>query len=192
MTARPTAKWKVQSLAGLLVLLFFGVWLIWGFNGGTSDEAKYMRLQGLARTRSRLNSVDQWLPPRVSKFMHLSELEHREALKYELLRIELLTCGYLTNITFVVTNPAMTGLRIETEFAKAFKPSGGPLEIKSWSLMLQMNSGPRGAMVAVTCRPQDVVVCERIVSGDSNAPAKPLNQFRTLYEGDVPGDRDGF
>jgi hypothetical protein len=190
MTTRPTAKSKVLSLARLLVLLVFGVWLIWGFNGGTSDEAKYKRLQGLARTRSRLNSVDQWLPPRASKFIHLSELEHRETLKYELLRIELLTCGYLTNITFVVTNPAMTGPRIETEFAKAFKPGDGPLESRVW--IPQTASGGAWDMVAVTCRPQDVVVYGRIVSGDSNAPAKPLNQFRTLYEGDMPGGGDGF
>ena len=183
MTNRPTAKWKVRSLAGLLLFLVFGVWLIWGFNGGSSDEAKYNRLQGLALTCDRLNNMDRWLPLRVSKFIRLHDFKNREKYKHDLLRIELVTSGYLTNATFDITNPAVAMPRITSEFGKAF---GAEARISGITIQMLKGYLPRTReLVTITCRSQDLILLGCIVSGDSNAPAKPLQEIPPLFEGDI-------
>src|SRR5215471_10795393 len=98
------SKRKAVVLGGAGAVAVFAVWVVWGFNRGRSDEAKYEQLQGLARTCERLNSMDLWLSPRVSKFIRLHDFRTHERYRHDLLRIELVTSGYLTNATFDITN----------------------------------------------------------------------------------------
>ena len=169
-------------MAAVVVL---AVWLIWGFNRGSNDEAKYERLQGLARTCDRLNRVDQWLPPRVSKFIRLHDFRNREKYKHDLLRIELVTSGYLTNATFDITNSSVAIPRIVSGFVNA---SGAEASIGGITRqMLKVYLPGTRELVTITCRSKDLVLLGGIVSGDSNAPAKPIPRIPALFEGDVPG-----
>ena len=108
------SKRMLMILGGVGMVAVFAVWLVWGFNWGSGNEAKYERLQGLARTCDRLNSMDQWLSPRVSKFIRLHDFRTHERYRHDLLRIELVTSGYLTNATFDVTNSAVALPRISS------------------------------------------------------------------------------
>jgi len=178
------SKRKALFLGGVGAVVVFVMWMVWRFYQGNSDEAKYERLQGLTRTCGRLDSAKQWLPVRVSQFIHLSDLRYREKLKCELLRIELLTSGYLTNVSFEVTNFAVVAPRIAPEVSKLFKAEAG-----TWGMRFQMLPVPSAGdreLVTFTCRAQDLVLLGQIVSGDSNAPAKPIREPGLHYEGDVP------
>jgi hypothetical protein len=177
------SKRKALFLGGVGAVVVFAMWLVWVFDRGNSDEGKYERLQALTRTCRRLDNVKQWLPVRVSRFIHLSDFRYREKLKSELLRIELLTSGYLTNVSFEVTNLAVAP-RIAGEVSELFKA-----EAETWGMRFQMlplpSTGKR-ELVTFTCRAQDLVLLGQIVSGDSNAPAKPIREPGMHYEGDVP------
>ena len=177
------SKRKALFLGGIGGVAVFAMWLVWGFDRGGSDEAKYERWQGLTRTCGRLESVKQWLPVRVSQFIHLSDLRYHEKLKCELLRIELLTSGYLTNVSFEVTNFAVAGPRIMRGFSKVKVEAG----TRGMSFQtFQLPSAGRRELVTVTCRAQDLVLLGQIVSGDSNVPAKPVREPSLHYEGDAP------
>jgi hypothetical protein len=177
------SKRKALFLGGVGAVVVFAMWLVWGFARGNSDEGKYEQLQALTRTCRRLDSVKQWLPVRVSRFIHLSDFRYREKLKSELLRIELLTSGYLTNVSFEVTNLAVAP-RIAGEVSELFKA-----EAETWGMRFQilpLPSAGKRELVTFTCRAQDLVLLGQIVSGDSNAPAKPIREPGMHYEGDVP------
>jgi hypothetical protein len=175
-------KRKALVLGGVEAVAVFAMWLVWGFNRGSSDEAKYEQLQGLARTCERLKSMDQWLSPRVSKFIRLHDFRTHERYRHDLLRIELLTSGYLTNATFEVTNYFVALPRISSGLVKAF---GAEARV-SGILLLMPSRDLSQRLVTITCRSQDLVLLGEIVSGDSNAPAKPIKEIPALFEGDIP------
>jgi len=183
------SKRKALIFGGVGAAVVIALWLVWGFNSGSGDEAKYERLQGLARTCDRLNRADQWLPSRVSKFIRLHDFRTHERYKFDLLRIELVTSGYLTNATFDITNSAVTLPRILSGLVKAF---GAEARISGITIQTLKGYLPgTRELVTITCRSQDLVLLGGIVSGDSNAPAKPLQRIPALFEGDVPGgDRE--
>jgi hypothetical protein len=97
----------------------------------------------------------------------------------------LLTSGYLTNATFDITNPPVAMRRILPQLVKAF---GAEAMITGITLSPLRGYPPSTReLITITCRLQDLVLLEDIVSGNSNAPAKPIQEIPALFEGDVPG-----
>jgi hypothetical protein len=91
-------KLLLLAVAGFLLIL--AVWVVWGFDWGKSDEAKYQRMRHTERLENRLLRVRQWFPMRyqnVSPFLALDKSLYE---RYHALRKELLASGYMTNATF--------------------------------------------------------------------------------------------
>ncbi len=180
LSGRKSGKRRTLIWGGVVAVMVAAWWVV-TFNGSTNDESKYERLQSLARSCCRLDSLDQWLPPRVSKFIRLHDFRYREMRKHDLLRIELLTSGYLTNVTFEITNRVMAFPRILSELVKNFGA-----EARITGITIQTLRGTT-ELVTFTARTQDLLLLRCIVSGDSNAPAKPIQKIPPLFEGDIPG-----
>ena len=90
-------------LAGVAVALVVAVWLLWGFDRATSDDAKYRKMQTEFLLWTELDHVRDRLP---RGLQNASPVIHGEALplaRFESLQRQLLASGYLTNATFEIT-----------------------------------------------------------------------------------------
>ena len=103
---RPNQRgWRQLVLSGACLLVAISVWIVLTSTEDSSDEIRYRRAVRIMRLAGKLQGICQRLPHALAK-----PLDHELTKPFDVynkLEMKLLTSGFLTNISIVVTDAPM-------------------------------------------------------------------------------------
>ncbi len=149
------SKRKIQAIAVASLLVLVAVWYFTTTPTAKTDEARYRQLIGTARSHGRALSIERRLPKNLVRLFHLDDLETKYRERYDALKQALVSSGYLVEVSLVVTNRPV--LQTFYLVQKAFQGTGAFYAIRGSAWTNE---------IVVTCRPENVPICRKAVSGD--------------------------
>jgi hypothetical protein len=142
-------------LVGCL-LVVAAVWLLRSPKNATNDEERLREMVRAERAGSRIRSIERYLPLFVIEKLRLDvSWLHKEEF-VETQRSALLASGFLTNVSFTLTNLPRTATKNNSTFLEVHRRLRALRGIDYWSFHMQSNQA------IITCRPGDL---PRIRSG---------------------------
>lgn len=144
----------------------------------STDEARYRQWTRPWDAVVRIRNLEYYLPKSLSTALRLPTLQQQYVDKDEAIYQALHASGYLTNVHIALTKIALTNLtnltnagasrtrlaaiakidqynQISDRLSKATQENHAKFEFYVWS----------NSVVVLTCRPQDVALCERALEG---------------------------
>jgi hypothetical protein len=138
----------------------------------STDEERYQQWTRPWDAVMRIQTLEYYLPKSLSTPLRLPALQQQYVDKDESIYQALHASGYLTNVHIALTNVALTNSgasrtrlaaidkiardnQISDRLRKATQENHAKFEFYVWS----------NSVVVLTCRPQDVALCERAVEG---------------------------
>jgi hypothetical protein len=143
----------------IVVAVLVAVAVVWTFcipRKATDDKARYRQWHFPSLRDESVEILGRHLPTKVSEVLQFPSLHKKYWAREEELRDALLASGYLTRVHITMTNASGSSRQICDRLWKATRKSGAKWEI----------SCPNNTEVVLTCRPQDVAVCKRIIAND--------------------------